>query len=54
MNRPLAGMFRYNRWANIVLIEACRTLTDEQLDARIDAVSGSVRVLFTHRLIRKS
>ena len=51
MNRPLAGMFRYNNSANGVLIEAWRTPTDEQLDARIDAVSGSVHVSFTHRLI---
>ena len=47
-------MFRYNSRANIELIEACRTLTDEQLDARIDVVSGSVQVLYTYRLIWKS
>lgn len=34
MNRPLAEMFRYNRWANLVLLEACRALPNEQLDAR--------------------
>lgn len=41
-------MFRYNRWANGALIEACRSLTDAQLDAKIDGVSGSIRVLLLH------
>ena len=34
MNRPLAEVFRYNRWATLRLLEACRTLGDEQLDVR--------------------
>ena len=48
VNTPLAEMFGYNRWANTILIEACRALTDDQLDARIPSVSGSVRELLTH------
>jgi uncharacterized damage-inducible protein DinB len=48
MNQPLAAMFRYNRWATLTLIEACRTLTDGQLDAHPPGVSGSVRSLLTH------
>jgi uncharacterized damage-inducible protein DinB len=48
MNQPLAAMFRYNKWATLTLIEACRSLTDEQLDAQIAGVSGSVRSLLTH------
>lgn len=48
MNRPLAEMFRYNRWANLTLLEACRTLPDEQLDARDPAASGFVRELLVH------
>lgn len=48
MNRPLAETFRYNRWANLVLLEACRALTDEQLDARDPSASPSVRELLLH------
>jgi uncharacterized damage-inducible protein DinB len=48
MNRPLAEMFRYNRWANLVLLEACRALPEEQLDARDPGASGPVRELLMH------
>lgn len=41
-------MFRYNRWANLTLFEACRGITDEQLDERVAGVSGSVRELLLH------
>jgi uncharacterized damage-inducible protein DinB len=48
MNRPLAEMFRYNKWANLTLIEACRSLTDEQLDATVRGASGPPRELLLH------
>jgi uncharacterized damage-inducible protein DinB len=48
MNQPLADMLRYNKWANETLFEACRALTDEQLDAQIDWTSGTVRALLQH------
>ena len=48
MNLALVEMFRYNKWANLTLIDACRALTDEQLDARLPAASGSVRELLLH------
>jgi uncharacterized damage-inducible protein DinB len=48
MNQPLAEMFRYNKWATATLLEACRALTEDQLDTHAPAVSGSVRVLLTH------
>ena len=48
MNASLVEMFRYNRWANLALLEACRSLTDEQLDARMPCASGSVRELLLH------
>jgi uncharacterized damage-inducible protein DinB len=48
MNVPLAEMLRYNRWATATLIEACRALSDEHLDARIAGISGSVRELLAH------
>jgi uncharacterized damage-inducible protein DinB len=48
VNAALAELFRYNRWANVRLIDACRELTAEQLDARGSGTSGSVRQLLMH------
>ena len=48
MNGPLADLFRYNRWANLQLIDACRDLTAEQLGARAPGTSGSIRELLVH------
>lgn len=48
MNEPLAEMLRYNRWATLRLLEACRSLNDEQLDAAMPGASGSVRELLLH------
>ena len=48
MSAPLAHLFRYNRWANLLLIDACGELTDEQLDARGSGTSGSIRELLIH------
>jgi len=48
MNKGLAEMFRYNAWANRELFEACRSLTQEQMDLQIQGISGSVRELLIH------
>jgi len=48
MNTPLAEMFRDSKWATRSLLEACRILRDEQLDAAPAGVSGSVRVRLMH------
>lgn len=48
MNQALTEMFRYNAWANRELFDACRSLTDAQLDTHIQGVSGSVRELLMH------
>jgi len=48
VNAPLADLFRYNRWANLLLIDACGELTAEQLDARGSGTSGSIRELLLH------
>jgi uncharacterized damage-inducible protein DinB len=48
VNQPLAELFRYNRWANLRLIDACRDLTDEQLATRAPGTSGSIGELLTH------
>jgi uncharacterized damage-inducible protein DinB len=48
MDSSLTEMFKYNAWANHELFEACRSLTDEQLDARVQGISGTVRELLMH------
>lgn len=48
MSKALADCLRYNRWANLALIDACRGLTDEQLDMRATPSSRSVAELFQH------
>ena len=48
MNTPLAHVFQYNKWATLTLLEACAELTDDQLDTRLAAASGSVRELLVH------
>lgn len=48
MNQPLAEMFKYNRWANRVLLDACRGLSEDQLDGRAPGTSGPVRELLLH------
>ncbi|MBO0687421.1 MAG: DinB family protein, partial [Candidatus Dormibacteraeota bacterium] len=48
MNAALAEMFRYNRWAMSTLLEACRDLSEDQLDAEMQGASGPVRELLLH------
>jgi uncharacterized damage-inducible protein DinB len=48
MSKALADCLRYNRWANLILIDACRQLTAEQLDTRATHSSRSVRELLSH------
>ena len=48
VNQPLADMFRYNSWANLTLLKACRNLSQEQLKENPPGVSGSVAELLTH------
>ena len=48
MDLALVEMFRYNKWANLTLLHACQTLTDQELDASAPGASGSVRELLVH------
>jgi uncharacterized damage-inducible protein DinB len=48
MNDGLVELFRYNAWANRVLFEACRSLSDSELDSQVAGTSGSVRELLIH------
>lgn len=45
----LEKIFEHNNWANQKIIEACSTLTDEQLDAEPSgATKGTIRETLTH------
>jgi uncharacterized damage-inducible protein DinB len=45
----LATLFvRQNEYANIALLDACRDLTDEQLDTTTNGVYGSIRDTWGH------
>jgi uncharacterized damage-inducible protein DinB len=44
----IEDLYRQNEWANLRLIEVCRGLTDEQLDATAPGAYGSVRDTLTH------
>ncbi len=48
MNEGLAQMFRYNRWANRVLIEACAALPHVQLEASVPGTFGSIEATLHH------
>ncbi len=45
----LVKLFEHNNWANLQIIQACSTLSDEQLDAEPQtATMGSIRLTLTH------
>lgn len=50
MNPPLVELLRHNLWANLRLLDACATLTDEQLSATSPGTYGSVPATFIHIL----
>lgn len=48
MSHWVPDFFRQNEWANLALIESCRALTDEQLDATVPGTFGSIRDTLQH------
>ena len=44
----VTDFYRQNEWANLMLIDACRTLSDEQLDATAVGTFGSIRDTLRH------
>jgi uncharacterized damage-inducible protein DinB len=44
----ITSFYRQNEWANLALIEQCRPLTDEQLDATVEGTFGSIRDTWEH------
>jgi uncharacterized damage-inducible protein DinB len=48
-NKGLEMLFQHNNWANQKIIDACSSLTDEQLDAEpASATRGSIRTTLLH------
>lgn len=43
-----SAFFRQNEWANLRIIDACRGLTDEQLDVEVPGTYGSIRRTLQH------
>lgn len=48
MSDLIEDFYRQNEWANLRLIEVCRGLTTEQLDATAQGAFGSIRSTLTH------
>jgi uncharacterized damage-inducible protein DinB len=49
VNEPFANVLRYNAWATETLVDACRTLSDAQLDAPAPpGTTGTLRHMLVH------
>ncbi len=48
MPELITDFYRQNEWANLALIETCRALDDEQLDATAVGTFGSIRDTLRH------
>ena len=48
MENILGQLFRHNRWANLALLDACKDLTDSQLDATVQGTQGTIRETLKH------
>ncbi|GCE08166.1 DinB family protein [Dictyobacter aurantiacus] len=48
MTTGLPNFFEYNLWANLRLLDFCEQLSDEQLDATMTGVFGSIREVLMH------
>lgn len=48
MQNSLALLFAHHLWANLRLIEVCRTLSDEQLTYRAPGTYGSIPATLAH------
>src|SRR5690242_1906645 len=50
MTTGLPNFFEYNLWANLRLLEACASLSDEQLDTTTIGTYGTIRETLMHML----
>ena len=44
----LTTLFEHNRWANLRIVEVCRTVPDEVLDAEVPGAYGPIRRTLLH------
>jgi uncharacterized damage-inducible protein DinB len=51
VDSPLAEPLRHNAWATLRLLEACRSLTPEQLAATVPGTLGSVLATLQHIVV---
>lgn len=50
----LTTLFRHNTWANISLLEFCRSLTEEQLKTTLNGTYGSIYDTFIHIVLAEN
>ena len=50
MGPILVEAFRYNRWANLYLLDVCAGLTEEQLDLTASGTFGTIAATLTHMI----
>ena len=48
MSSALIELFKHNQWANVVTLDVCSQLSDEQLDLVIPGTYGSIRSTLLH------
>lgn len=48
MEPPLIEAFRYNKWANLHLLDVCATLSDEQLQLTAPGTYGTIAATLLH------
>jgi len=48
MDQLLIEAFRYNKWANLHLLDVCAKLTDEQLQLTAPGTYGTIAATFLH------
>jgi len=48
MHDLITDLYRQNEWANLTLLDACRELSDAQLDASAPGTYGSIRATLSH------
>lgn len=48
MRDLVEDLYRQNEWANLVIVEVCRGLSDQQLEATAAGAFGSIRSTLTH------
>lgn len=54
MNDLLTNIYAHNRWANLALLDACKDLTEQQLEAGAEGTYGTLRDTLHHLVSAES